>query len=152
MSRLDLPEPARHASPRDFARHAAIVSGFSLVVGIGLGIARGGDFVLQLVYAEAIGLSIWACTDFGRFLFRRDPETHWPAGWRGIVLQVGAVVVGYLVGTWLGDLYCGCSSFDAWRSSGRVFAGYLLFSAAVTTGISFFFIMSNQSLVGPSPV
>src|SRR3982751_5083398 len=62
-------EPDRWHSPR----HAAVVAGFSAVVALGLVIAKGGDWILQFVYAEAIGLSIWACTDFGRLLFKRDP-------------------------------------------------------------------------------
>ena len=139
MSTRDLQGSARKIDPRSFARHAAIVAGFSALVGIGLGIAKGGAFLLQLVYAEAIGLSIWACTDFGRFLFRRDPETDWPAGWRAVVLQVGAVVVGYLAGTWIGDRYCGCSTFEVWRRSGRAFAGYLVLSIGITAAITFFF-------------
>ena len=39
------------------------------------------------------------CTDFGRLLFKRDPDSNWPIGWRAVALQVGAVVIGYLVGT-----------------------------------------------------
>jgi signal transduction histidine kinase len=144
MSRLDLPGPAGRIDPRKFARHAAIVAGFSALVGIGLSIAKGGDFVLQLVYAEAIGLSIWACTDFGRFLFRRDPETDWPAGWRAVVLQVGAVVIGYLAGTWIGDRYCDCSTFEMWRRSGRIFAGYLVLSIGITAAITFFFLARGR--------
>src|SRR5678816_4100289 len=109
-----------------YLRHAAVVACFSAVVALGLVIAKGGDWTLQFVYAEGIGLSIWACTDFGRLLFQLDPESHWPTGWRMIVLQVGAVIVGYVVGTWVGDQYCGCSTFELWRHSARAFAGYLV--------------------------
>ena len=144
MSRLDLPASATRTDPRSFARHAAIVGGFSALVGLGLGIAKGGDYVLQLVYAEAIGLSIWACTDFGRFLFRRDPETNWPVGWRTVVLQVGAVVVGYVAGTWIGDRYCDCSTFETWRHSGRIFAAYLVLCIGITAAITFFFMARGR--------
>ena len=97
-------------SVRGPLRRGAAVAGFSLIVALALGIARGGttaqagdgwalqmagmvrggDWLQQLVYAEAIGLSIWASIDFGRRLFRPDPETHWPTGWRAIALPVGA--------------------------------------------------------------
>jgi hypothetical protein len=122
-----------------YLQHAAIVAGFSAVVALGLAIAKGGDWTLQFVYTEAIGLSIWACTDFGRLLFKRDPESNWPVGWRMVVMQVSAVIVGYVLGTWIGDQYCGCSTFDVWRRSARAFGGYLVLCIAVTVSISFFF-------------
>jgi hypothetical protein len=143
-SALDRQVFASRIDARGFLRHAAIVAGFSALVGVGLGIAKGGDFILQLVYAEAIGVSIWACTDFGRFLFRRDPETNWPAGWRAVVLQAGALVVGYLAGTWIGDRYCGCSTFEFWQRSGRAFAGYLVLSIGITAAITFFFLARSR--------
>ena len=130
--------------PAEYLRHALIVAGFSLLIAIGLSIARGGEWVLQLVYAESIGLSIWAFTDFGRLLFKRGPESNWPAGWRAIVLQVGGVVAGYVLGTWIGDQYCGCSTFDLWRHSARAFASYLVLCIAVSTAISYFFLSRGK--------
>ena len=104
-----------------------------------------GDLHLtQARLAEAIGLSIWACTDFGRLLFKLDPETHWPTGWRMIALQTGAVIVGYVIGTWIGDQYCGCSTFELWQRSARTFAGYLLLCIATTVAISFFFMSRGR--------
>jgi hypothetical protein len=134
-------------NPRDpwhFARHAAIVSGFSAAVAIGLIIAGNDHWGLQFVYAEAIGLSIWACTDFGRLLFKRDPDSNWPAGWRAIVLQVGSVVIGYIIGTFIGDQFCQCSTFEMWRRTGRVFWGYLVLCIAISGGISFFFLSRGR--------
>jgi len=127
-----------------YLRHAAVVATFSAVIALGLGIAKGGDWIQQLVYAEAIGLSIWACTDFGRLLFKLDPETHWPTGWRMIAMQTGAVIVGYVIGTWIGDQYCGCSTFEVWRHSARTFAGYLVLCIATTVAISFFFLSRGR--------
>jgi hypothetical protein len=127
-----------------YLRHAAVVAGFSAVIALGLAIAKGGDWILQFVYAEAIGLSIWACTDFGRLLFQLDPESSWPTGWRLIVMQVGAVIVGYVVGTSVGDLYCGCSTFELWQRSPRTFAGYFVLCVAVTVAISFFFLSRGR--------
>ncbi|HEX7436965.1 MAG TPA: histidine kinase [Caldimonas sp.] len=127
-----------------YARHAAMVAGFSAVIALGLGIAKGGDWDLQFAYSESIGLSIWACTDFGRLLFKRDPDSDWPAGWRAFALQVGAVIVGYVLGTWIGDQYCGCSTFELWRRSARAFAGYLVLCIAVSASISFFFLARGR--------
>ena len=128
----------------DHLRHALIVAGFSALVAIGLGIARGGDWPLQFVYAEAIGLSIWAFTDFGRVLFERDPDSDWPSGWRAVVLQVFGVVCGYVLGTWIGDQFCGCSTFELWRRSARAFAGYLVLCIAISVSISYFFLARGK--------
>src|SRR3954451_24990208 len=124
--------PTHAATDRfHYPRHGAIVAGFSAVVAIGLSIAKGGDWMLQFVYAEAIGLSIWACTDFGRLLFKLDPESNWPIGWRAVVLQVGSIAIGYIVGTLIGDLVCQCSSFGFWHQNVRVLAGYLILCIAI---------------------
>ncbi len=143
---LDSTSAMTHVEPDrwHYLRHAAVVAGFSAVVALGLVIAKGGDWALQFIYAEAIGLSIWACTDFGRLLFKRDPESNWPTGWRMIVMQVGAVIVGYAVGTSIGDLYCGCSTFELWQRSPRTFAGYFVLCVAVTVAICFFFLTRGR--------
>jgi signal transduction histidine kinase len=120
-------------------RHGAIVAGLSFVVAIALGIARGDEWILQIVYAEAIGLSIWVCMEIGRPLFRRSPGTNWPTGWRVVALLVPAVTCGYLIGTVIGDQYCGCSTFEVWRRSPRTFASYLVLSIAISGSISYFF-------------
>jgi signal transduction histidine kinase len=130
----DLLAPLRNA-----IRHGAIVAGFSAFIAIALAIARG-DWTLQFVYAEAIGLSIWACTELGRYLLGIDPQ----AGWRWAVLQVAAVVAGYTIGTELGDLYCGCSSFELFRRSPRTLASYLVLSVAISGAISYFFISRGR--------
>ncbi len=129
---------------RGALRHGAIIAGFSFLVAIGLGIARGGDWDVQIVYAEAIGLCIWACNEFGRYLFRIDPETNWPSGWRSVVLQVSSVVIGYTVGTGIGDLYCGSSTFALWRDSPRSFASYLVLCIAISASVSYFFMSRSK--------
>jgi len=143
---LDSTSAMTHVEPDrwHYLRHAAVVACFSAVVALGLVIAKGGDWVLQFIYAEAIGLSIWACTDFGRLLFKLDPESNWPTGWRMIVMQVSAVIVGYVIGTSIGDLYCGCSTFELWQRSPRTFAGYFVLCVAVTVAICFFFLTRGR--------
>jgi signal transduction histidine kinase len=131
---IDSPEPLRKA-----IRHGVIVAGFSAFVAVALSIARG-DWLLQLVYAESIGLSIWACTELGRYGLGIDPMS----GWRWAVFQVTAVVAGYAIGTGLGDLYCGCSSFELFRHSPRTLASYLVLSVAISGAISYFFISRGR--------
>ncbi|MEO7335468.1 MAG: histidine kinase [Caldimonas sp.] len=144
MPRIEVPTPAAGSEAWHYVRHAGIVAIISGFVGISLGIFKGGQWTLQLVYSEAIGLSIWACTDFGRLLFRREPDSNWPAGWRALVLQAGAVVLGYVIGTWIGDEYCGCSTFELWRHSARAFASYLVLCIAISASISYFFLAQGR--------
>jgi signal transduction histidine kinase len=120
-------------------RHGAIVAGFSAFIAVALSIARG-DWELQFVYAEAIGLSIWGCTELARYLLGIDPQS----GWRWAVLQVATVAAGYAIGTGLGDLYCGCSSFEFFRRSPRTLASYLVLSIAISGAISYFFISRGR--------
>ena len=123
-----------------YLRRAGIVALFNTLLGLGLGIARGGDWVLQMVYAQAIGLCIWACIDFGRLLFKRDLDSHLPTGWRGVALQVGGVTLGYFSGTWLADLYCGCSTFETWARTPRTIGGYFVMAVGISAAISYFFV------------
>ena len=130
--------PSVDNGPLTFLRHGLIVVAFNMVIAIGLSL-RNGEFDIQLVYSQAIGLSIWVCVDFGRFAFKRDPRSNWPLGWRRWVLLVIGISVGYVVGAMIGDAYCGCSKWDQLSHSPRLFMAYLFMAVAVSTGISYFF-------------
>ncbi len=60
----------------------------------------------QLVYSVSIGLLIWTVIEFGRLLVpaehcHRDPSRPghgWPKGWRGVLLTVVGIGVGYAGG------------------------------------------------------
>ena len=60
------------------------------------------------------------------------------------MLQVGGVISGYVLGTWIGDQFCGCSTFDLWRHSARAFASYLVLCIAVSAAISYFFLSRGK--------
>jgi hypothetical protein len=132
------------ARPIDFLRHGLIVAGFNTVIAIGLSL-RNEYPLNQFVYSQAIGLSIWAFVDFGRFAFKRDPGNNWPAGWRRVVLMVVGVSLGYVVGTAIGDAYCNCSKWEQLSHSPRMFAAYLFLAVMASTGISYFFYARGRS-------
>ena len=132
------------ARPIDFLRHGLIVVLFNCVIAIGLAL-RNGDALSQMVYSQAIGLSIWLCVDFGRFAFKRDPIHNWPMGWRRWALMGVAIPVGYVVGTTIGDAYCGCSRWDRLYESPRLFAAYLFLAVMCSAGISYFFYARGRS-------
>ncbi|CAN5670431.1 hypothetical protein BH09PSE5_BH09PSE5_35250 [soil metagenome] len=94
------------------ARHGAFVALFNTVVTGVLLLTGSRGWDIQFVYAQAIGMSIWACMDFGRFFLFPNRETRWPRGRWGVVLVVVALLFGYVVGTTIGDYYCGCNTWS----------------------------------------
>ncbi|MGY4829812.1 sensor histidine kinase [Sphaerotilaceae bacterium SBD11-9] len=130
--------PLQKQCALDFLRHGLIVAAFNTVIGVGLAL-RNDDPVTHMVYAQAVGLSIWLFIDLGRFAFKRDPDSKWPVGWRRWLLLVCGIVAGYVVGMSLGDLYCGCSTFENLTQSPRIALGYLFLAVTASSGISYFF-------------
>jgi len=88
-------------------RHGLMTTAFCCLIATALTLSNRGAWDTQLVYSLAIGLTTWFIVDVGRFLLRRPSDHYWPSGMRGVVLVLGAIAVGYLVGTTIGDLYCG---------------------------------------------
>lgn len=131
-------QPLNNNGPLAFLRHGLIVAAFNVVIAIGLSL-RNGEADIQMVYSQAIGLSIWACVDFGRFAFKRDPRSNWPMGWRRWVLLLAGITVGYVIGAAIGDAYCGCSKWEQLSHSPRLFMAYFFMAVAISTGISYFF-------------
>ena len=122
----------------DFLRHGLIVMVFNTVIGVGLAL-RNDAPMTHMVYAQAIGLSIWAFIDFGRFAFKLDPDSNWPTGWRRWLLLVCGILAGYTAGTFIGDLYCGCSTLQKLTQSPRIAMGYLFLAVTASSGICYFF-------------
>jgi signal transduction histidine kinase len=82
---------------------------------------KGREFAPILVYAQCIGLSIWALVQFG---LRLDPRRaqRWPDGWRGPALVAIACALGYVAGVTLADAILGQSS---WGGRGQGPTGLL---------------------------
>ncbi len=59
-----------------------------------------------VAYSLCIGTITWAIIDLGRHGFPSSAETGWPLGLPGLGLVAGGLVVGYLGGTFFGDLLC----------------------------------------------
>jgi len=136
---MPTPTEAPALRPGDFLRHGLIVAGFNTFLGLVLALNREGPWHVQMVYAQSIGLSIWALMDFGRLLVRIDPETGWPAGWRRIALQGSSILAGYVLGSSFADLLYDRPLLEMWRASPRSVLSYLLICIAVSGAISFFF-------------
>ncbi len=116
----------------------AIVIVFNVVIGLGLAL-RNDHAADQMVYAQAIGLSIWITIECARHAFKRDPRSNWPVGWRRYVLLVGGILFGYLVGTLIGDAFSGYSTWDLMLRQPRQTLGYLFLAFAMSGVITYFF-------------
>ncbi|KQP43072.1 sensor histidine kinase [Pseudorhodoferax sp. Leaf274] len=66
------------------------------------------SYLSQLAYSLCIGTICWSVMEFGRYAVPRrhchgDAEGGhgWPRGWRGLVLTVAGILVGFYAGDWL---------------------------------------------------
>ncbi|MBL0727399.1 sensor histidine kinase [Piscinibacter sp. HJYY11] len=135
------------AHPHDtlaaFLSRGLVVVVLNSVIALGLAL-RNEHLDVQMVYSHAIGLTIWLTIEAGRFVFRRDPHSNWPAGWRRYVLLVAGIVVGYVVGMSAGASYSGSSNWAALQSSPRQTLGYLFLSVTVSGAITYFFYIRGR--------
>ncbi len=104
-----------------------------------------------LVYSLFIATITWAVIDLGRDFFPSSRETGWPQGYAGLALVVGAIVLGYLLGTAIADRLC---VYYGWfpppgSGAGHSDSGQLRTSILITAlaGIagSFYFYAVNKS-------
>lgn len=132
-------------TPKPYADHfgtvltrGLVVIVFNVVIGLGLAL-RNDNMVVQMVYAQAIGLSIWLTIECARHAFKRDPRSNWPVGWRRYVLLVGGILVGYTIGTAIGDAFSGYSTWNMMLAQPRQTLGYLFLAFTMSGVITFFF-------------
>jgi signal transduction histidine kinase len=103
-------------------------------------------FDVQLVYSLATGIFTWLIIDLGRFFIDRASPFQFPRSWKGPALIVAGCLVGHIIGTLLGDAYCGGQSSliflqnNPWRS-----LNFLLLSVATGGAISYFFYTHGKA-------
>jgi sensor histidine kinase YesM len=126
-----------------FLGRGLIVVALNTVIGLGLAL-RNGQLDVQMVFSQSIGLTIWLSIEASRFLFKREPDSNWPAGWRRYVMLLGGIVVGYVVGMSIGTAYSGSSTWTSLQQSPRQTLGYLFLSVAVSVAITYFFYIRGR--------
>ena len=104
------PDPAAEFGVGHLVHHGAQVALANFVIAGLIATMHGGRFGTTLVYAEAIGLSIWLLIESGLRIAPRRTN-GWPRGWRGIALVAAGCVLGYVIGTTIADILFGVSSW-----------------------------------------
>lgn len=108
------------------------------------------SFDRALAYSYAISTAIWLLTDpvriaMGRWL-RLSAPNYWSLNPRSIAWLMFGAVLGYALGTWIGDAYAGVSTFELMSESPKRFWGFLASSLAISLGFLFFFYQREKSL------
>ena len=106
------PDSAAEFSVAHLLHRGAQVALANFVIAGLVATMHGGRFGTTLVYAEAIGLSIWLLIEFGRQVAPRR-RNGWPQGWRGIALVAVGCALGYVIGTTIADILFGVSSWSS---------------------------------------
>jgi signal transduction histidine kinase len=104
-----------------------------------------------LVYSVLIASFTWAVIDLGRELFPSSSETGWPAGWAGLLLVLGGIVLGYLLGSWLAHALCvyygwyAAADGPGGHSGGGALRSSVLITALAGIAGSYYFYARSKS-------
>ena len=108
-----------------------------------------GHLDTSLVYSYAISTLIWAFTDLPRFVLRPwlavQAPSYWPSAGRAVILLLIGILLGYALGTWLGDLYAGHSTWALRTLQPERFTGLLVSSIAISLAFVGFFYQRGKT-------
>jgi signal transduction histidine kinase len=149
VSRLDrwLPQPTR----RGVLQRGAIVWSVSLAIALvqwSLG-PHSPALDSALVYSYAISTSIWFLTDPMRIVLHRwlgtTAPNYWALSGRVLAYVLAGIALGYAVGTSLGDLYTGRSTWELMMLSPQRFWAFWWSSLGISFGFLFYFYHREKS-------
>lgn len=132
-------------------RRLAIVWAVALLIALAqwLGKTDGAALDRSLVYSYAISTSVWFLTDPVRIalhgFLRTEPPHYWTLNPRSITWLFLAIVLGYWLGTTLGDLYAGVSTWALLTQSPQRFWNFWFSSLGISFGFLFFFYQREKS-------
>ncbi|WP_240939613.1 sensor histidine kinase [Diaphorobacter sp. HDW4A] len=88
-----------------FARHGAATVSVCLLITLVLTLAGSSTWDVNLVYSLSIGLLSWLVIELGRLRFAQNRDIPWPQGWRGMIVVLAGVLIGFGVGSLIGQSY-----------------------------------------------
>jgi hypothetical protein len=133
-------------------RRLAIVWAVALLIALAqwLGKTDGTALSRSLVYSYAISTSIWFLTDPVRIalhgVLHTEPPDYWALNPRSIAWLFLAIVLGYALGTTVGDLYAGASTWELLTQSPQRFWNFWFSSLGISLGFLFFFYLREKSM------
>jgi signal transduction histidine kinase len=144
--------PITHWLPTD--THAGLLRRLAIVWAVALliALAQADEAALDrsLVYSYAISTSVWFMTDPVRIAMHRWLQTEAPSYWalnpRSLAWLFLGIVLGYALGTTLGDLYAGVSTWALLTQSPQRFWSVWFGSLGISLGFLFFFYQRERSL------
>ncbi|MDP1742581.1 MAG: histidine kinase [Polaromonas sp.] len=130
-------------------RHMLQVMAFALAIAtIQYAFMPDRPYGPPLVYSLFIATITWAVIDLGRDFFPSSHETGWPQGWAALALVLGAIVLGYVVGTWIANALCqyyGWYPPNAGQQDPAQLRSSILITALAGIAGSFYFYAINKS-------
>ncbi len=128
-------------TPRSLLRRGAITVALNSAIALALTVFGRHKGLDNLLYAQAIGLSIWLLIEAGLHWWVDDVQRHWR---RVVVVVPTGVLLGYMGGTLLGDWLIGETVTHFWRTETRQALGFLILSLAAGVGATWFFLSREQ--------
>ena len=127
-------------------RHGLQVVVFNTLL-LGLTLLSNGTqhWDVELVYHQAIGLSIWSIIEFGR-VWLAQPGQGWPSWPRAVPLIAVAVAGGWILGSQIGNLYCGCSNWTFLSQSPRRLRSAIAFTIAASAVAVYYFYSRGKAM------
>ncbi len=147
-ARADARADTRADFLRDAVKHGVGTAFFCLLVALALALATGRAFDIQAAYSFGTGMPCWMLIELGRYFFRAETDAVWPGGWRGPVLVTVSIAISYVIGTTIGDAYCGCSTWAAYTDAPMHFRASIVISvvAGLVGSLTFYSIGKAKSL------
>lgn len=106
--------------------------------------------VATLVYSYAISTSIWFFSDPLRIALHRwlhtQPPHYWTLSPRTVAYMLASIVLGYTLGTAVGDAYTGRSTWAMLTLAPQRFWGFGLSSLGISFGFLFYFYHREKNL------
>ena len=114
----------------------------NLLIAAGLTAVRDVSFGWNLLYAQCIGLSIWALVEGGRHRLVQNPDTQ---SARLVLIVPLAVALGFTAGMALADALSGFNSWQHFMQQPRsASTGLLLLSLVAGSVITYYFLSREQ--------